>query len=109
MSSKRFGSIKSALILMAVLLWALNVSQARGDELFFVSGTVESISKDLKSIEVNEGRVLISPETKIVDEKEKPLGLTSLQQKPKVTIQVLRRSNGFYAQKIVVKTPLSKP
>ena len=109
MSSKTHLSVKSVFILIGVILWTLSFSQARADELFIVSGTIERLSKDLKSMEVNEGRVLISADTKIVDEKGKPLEVHSLQQKPMVTIQVLRRSSGFYAQKIVVKTPLSKP
>ena len=107
MSLKKYFLLK--FLLLAVTIFLLpTLCQAKEDEIFTVSGAIESLSKDFKSIEVNEGRVLITSDTEIVDQWGKPLGLKSLRPKLMVTLQVLRRGDRFLARKIVVKTSNDK-
>ncbi len=74
-----------------------------------VSGSVESVGKNHQSVVVNGGKVFITPDTKVMDEKGKALKPADLQQRSTVEIEALRHGQGFLATKIVVKTPKKSP
>jgi hypothetical protein len=79
-------------------------SQVKKDEIISFPGIIESIDKNFKFIIVNEARIFISNETKIVDEKGNVLKINDLKPKLSVTIEALRNPDGFFAKKILVRT-----
>jgi hypothetical protein len=80
-------------------------SQVKKEERSSISGIVESIPEDFRFVVVKDTRVFITPNTKIVDEEGNILKAKDLQPKLYVKIEVLRRSNSLFANKIVVKMP----
>ncbi|MGZ3950618.1 MAG: DUF5666 domain-containing protein [Flavisolibacter sp.] len=74
-----------------------------------ISGVVEKINQDSKFIVVDKARILVSAETKIVDEKGNILSIQDLNLDHSVQIEGVHRSNGFSATKILVKTPKKRP
>lgn len=79
-------------------------SQVKKDEIISFPGIIESIDKNFKFIIVNEARIFISNNTKIIDEKGSILQISDLRPKLQVMLEVLRNPDGFFAKKIVVKT-----
>lgn len=71
---------------------------------FTVTGMVENIGKDAKFIVVNKTKIFITQDTKIADENGKYLARDSLRTKDSVTIEVVQRPEGLFAQKVIVKT-----
>jgi hypothetical protein len=67
------------------------------------SGVIESIHKDFSFIVINEVRIYISPDTKIIDEGGGILQKGELQSRRKVIIEASRGKEGFYAKKIILK------
>ena len=74
-----------------------------------ISGVVENINQDSKSVVVNKAQILISSQTKIVDEKGNTLKMEDLNPSLSVAIEGFRNPNGFAATKIIVKTPKKRP
>jgi len=74
-----------------------------------ISGVIESLDKNYKSIVVNNTQILISPQTKVVDGNKHILKITDLNPNLPVSIRGIRNPNGFNALKIVVKTPTKNP
>ena len=70
---------------------------------FTVSGIVESVDKDFKFIVVNKTKIFMTSDTKILNENGKYLPRGNLKTKLPVSIEVLQKSEGLFAQKIVVK------
>ena len=73
------------------------------------SGVIESIDKDFKFIVVNGAKMLISGNTKIMDEKGNMLKMDDLKPKLSVVIEGVRSPDGFSAKKILITTPKKKP
>jgi hypothetical protein len=74
-----------------------------------ISGVIEKINKDSKVIVVDKGRIFVSAETRIVDDKENILRIQDLNPDHFVEIEGVHRSNGFSATRILVKTPKKRP
>ena len=74
-----------------------------------ISGVIEGLDKNSKSIVVNNTQILISSQTKVVDEKGNILKIEDLNPNLPVSIQGIRNPNGFAAMKIVVKTLKKNP
>ncbi len=88
---------------MTLLFLNPGFSQVKiGDTISF-PGVIESIQKDFKFIVINEVRIFISPDTKIVDENGNILKIKELKSRLNVTIEAIRNPNGLFAKKIVVK------
>jgi hypothetical protein len=79
-------------------------SQVKKDEIISFPGIIESIDKNFKFIIVNEARIFISNETKIVDEKGNAFKISDLKPKLNVVLEVIQNPDGFFAKKIVVET-----
>jgi hypothetical protein len=108
MKLRKVFFIKS-LILMLVLLIFLTGFQGKKEEIVSLSGIIEGFDKDFKFIVVNNARVFISLSTKIVDEKGNILKMDDLKPNLSVAIEGVRNPDGFFAKKIVIKTPKKKP
>ena len=80
--------------------------QGKKEEIIIFSGIITRISNDYKFIVVNDMNILISYDTKIVNEKGKSLKINELKPELFVTVQGVQNPNGFLAKKIMVKKPL---
>jgi hypothetical protein len=99
------------LVILAMTLVAVHpgLSQVKGEEIKSFSGSIESMAKDSRFIVVNEVRVFISSNTRIVDEKGNVLEIDHLKPRHLVTIEGVRKSEGISAEKItLIKTPKIK-
>ena len=108
MKLEKGGLLKSfafMLILMIFLPGALGIRE----EVTSYSGVIKSVDKDFKFIVVNDAKVLISDNTKVVDEKGNILPINNLKPGLSVAIEGGRGSNGFLANKIIITTPKRKP
>ncbi len=74
-----------------------------------VSGSVETVDKNHQSMIVNGGKVIITPDTKVVDEKGRSLKPSDLQQRSTVEIEALRHGQNFLATKILIRATKKSP
>jgi hypothetical protein len=91
------------IFILTLLIPNPGFSQVKKEETISFSGFIDNIPADFKSIIVNERRIFISSDTKIVDEKGNILKIGDLKKRYDVTIEALQRSNGVVARKITVK------
>ncbi len=107
MQFRKILSVELALLSLILLLTNSASSQVKGEERISFSGVIDSISKDLKFIVVNEAKILLSPTTQIMDEKGNLRKIDYLRVKRYVTIEGIRNADGIIVKRIMVKT--SKP
>jgi hypothetical protein len=100
---KKIFLIEFAIFILTFLVFNLGFSQVKMGETTSFPGVIESIPADFKFIVVNEVRIYISPDTKIVNENGNILKIEELKPRFNVTIEGVRSKDGFYAKKIVVK------
>jgi hypothetical protein len=103
MNSKKIFLIKVAIFILTFPVFNLGFTQVKIGETISFPGVIEKIQEDFKFIVINEVRIFISPDTKIVDEKGKILKINELKLRLNVIIEALRSTEGFFAKKIVVK------
>ena len=103
MNFKKIFLIEFAIFILTFLVFNLGFSQVKMGETTSFPGVIESIPADFKFIVVNEVRIYISPDTKIVNENGNILKIEELKPRFNVTIEAVRSKDGFYAKKIVVK------
>ena len=95
--------IQFAIFILTLLVFSPGLTQVKIGEMISFSGVIEGIPEDFKFIVINEVRIYISPDTKIVDENGNILKINELKSRLNVTIEAVRNSNGFFAKKIVLK------
>ena len=100
--------IKSVMFMLTLLIFLPGIQGIKQETISY-SGVIESIDKDFKFIVVNGAKILISENTKIVDEKGNILKMDDLKPKLSVVIEGVRSPEGFLAKKIVITTPKKKP
>jgi len=100
--------VKSVIFMLTLLIFLPGV-QGIKEEAASYSGVIKSTDKDFKFIVVNDAKVLLSDNTKIVDEKGKILRMSDLKPGLSVAIEGVRSSNGFFANNIVILSPKKKP
>jgi len=105
MSSKKIFLIKFGIFILILFVVNLSFSQVKKEETIVYGGIIKSISKDYKSILVYNENILISSNTKIFDEKGKPLKIEELKPELYVVVEGVINQNGFLARKITVKKP----
>ena len=98
--------IKSIILMVSFLIFITGFEVIKVET---VSGVIEKINKDSKFIVVDKGKIFVSDDTKIVDEKGNILRIHELNPDHSVEIEGVRRSNVFSATKILVKTPKKRP
>lgn len=104
----RFRKECLSLFLTAMLLLGLLCSgyaQTKKEPVILLPGIIEQISGDLRFLVVNETRIFISPETRVIDEKGKVWGLSELKPGTSIIIEVVRYASGFLAKQIVLQSP----
>ena len=105
MNSRRMFLVMFVIFMFIPLGENFGFSQVKKEEIIFYSGIIKSISKDYKFIVVYEDKILISSDTKIVNEKGKTLKIEDLRPELYVAIEGVPNPKGFLATKIVVKKP----
>ena len=103
MSIKRALLINLIVVLAIFLGFNLAFSQAKGAKIISFNGVIDAVPKSLKFIMVNEERVNITSDTKIVDAYGSTLKVTDLKVKLHVEIEAVTNQKTLYAKKIVVK------
>lgn len=76
--------------------------QFKERENFFQSGIIKEISWDRNSIVVNGKRYILTPETKIVDQKGNKLTKEEIKINVEVAIDAFSDSKGFLLKRIVI-------
>lgn len=95
--------IEYLIFTITLLFLSPSFSQVKVGETISFPGVIESIEENFKFIVINEVRIFISPDTKIVDEEGDILKIEQLKPRLNVTIEAVRNPNGFFAKKIVLK------
>jgi hypothetical protein len=103
MKLRKVVFIQILILILTLLILGPGFSQVKKEGTLSFSGYIDHTPADFKSIVVNEGRIFISSDTKIVDEKGNHLKIKDLKRRQYVTIVVLQKSNGVFAQKITIK------
>ncbi len=103
MNVKRALFVNLVVVLAIFLGFSLAFSQGKGAKTISFNGIIDAVPKSLKFIMVNEERVNISSDTKIVDTYGSTLKLTDLKVKLHVVIEAVTNQKTLYAKKIVVK------
>jgi hypothetical protein len=103
MKLKRALSIDLASFVITLLFLSQSFSQGRIGEIISFPGVIQSVQEDFKFIVINEVRIFISPDTKIVDESGKILKRDELKSRLHVDIEAVRNPNGFFAKKIALQ------
>jgi hypothetical protein len=106
MNSHRVFFVPVILLIFLLLIPSASFSQVKKEKIISFSGTIKTISKDLKIVVVNDVNVLISPDTKILDEKGRTLNINDLKPKLHVTVEAFENRDGIFARKIVVQEPI---
>jgi hypothetical protein len=104
MQFKRILGIELTIFILIFVLINPLTSEVKGGEKISFSGVIESVSKDLKFIVVNEAKILISPGTQIIGKRGKIFKINNLRPKLYVAVEAVRKPNGIMAEKIVIKT-----
>jgi uncharacterized ubiquitin-like protein YukD len=100
--------IKSIMFMFILLIFLPGIHGIK-QEATSQSGTIERIDRDFKFITVNGAKILLSGNTKIMDEQGNILKTDALKIKLSVVIEGARSPEGFLAQKIIITTPKTKP
>ena len=105
MNSKKIFLVKILIFMLILLMGSFAFSQHKEEERILFSGVITSISNDYRFFVVQNVNILISSNTKIVNEKGKPLKIDELRPELYVVIEGSPNPNGFLAKKITVKKP----
>lgn len=107
MKSRKVFLVQVYVLIIIIIFFILtpSSSQVKKDEIISFSGTIKTISEDLKTVVVNDMKVFISPDTKIFGGNGNNLKINELKPKLYVIVEALENSDGIFAKKIVVKKP----
>ena len=105
MKTKKVSFAILLIFLFILLEVNFGFSQAKKEEIIVYGGIIKSISKDYKSILVYSQDVLISPNTRIFNEKGNPLRIDDLRLELYVVVEGVESPKGLLAKKITVKKP----
>ncbi len=101
-SRRRIGMIVTVLTLTLLFL-ELSYAQVRKEKTIIFPGVIEQISADSKFIVVNEAKIFLSTDAKIMDENGNSLALYDLKRGSFITLEVVKHGNAFLATKIILK------
>ena len=105
----RLQKVSSIRFFIFTLAFTIFICGFQAIKIETISGVIESLDKNSKSIVVNNTQILISSQTKVVDGKGHILKIEDLNPNLPVSIKGIQKSNGFAAIKIVVKTLKKNP
>jgi hypothetical protein len=103
MGDKRTRMIGVWMIALIVLLSSPGWSQIAKEQTFSFTGVIEKVDDRLQFVVVNEAKIFISSDTVMVDDTGRVLQAGDLKRRASVALEVIRKPEGFFAKKIVVK------
>ena len=110
MKLRRILLLKLIVVVLTLFISNPGFSQIKSEKTISFSGTIDSIPKDPKFIVVNEWRVYLSPNTKIVSARGSILKKDDLKRGLNVSVEGVQKPEGIFAGKItVLSTPRAKP
>ena len=86
-----------------LLILSSGFSQVNTGEVLSFPGVIEKVSEDFRFIVVNEARILIFPNTRILDDNGQELKTSDLRPRLRIHLEVRSTTQGFVAQKLMVK------
>jgi len=95
-------ALMSSILLLAVVLASVpGFSQDRGEKVSTFSALIQDVPKNTNYIIINEAKVLVSG-AMIVSDTGSALGISDLKPRRYVTVEAVKRPDGFYAKKVTV-------
>ena len=88
-------------LLATVLLSQTGFPQDKGEKVRTFSALIQAVPKDAAYIIINEAKVVVSG-AKIVSDTGSVLGIGDLKPRLYVTVEAIKRPDGFYAKKVTV-------
>jgi hypothetical protein len=110
MQLKKVFLFQLILLVITLLLVNSGFSQGKKEGVLSFVGSLDSIPESRKFIVVNEQRVYITSNTKIVDENNNLLKMDDFKRGLSVKVEGIRKTEGIYADKItLIRIPKRKP
>jgi len=96
------------LVMAVVLVSAPGFTQDKGEKVVTFSGLIQAVPKDVSFIVINEAKVLVTG-AMIVSDTGSTLSMSDLKPKLYVTVEAVKRADGFLAKKVTVNSSLKIP
>lgn len=103
MNLKRVFFVKLLVLMLALSSIGPAFSQGKQGKTIVRAGEIEWVSRDFKYIGINEGKVLITPQTKVFDERGNSLNIRDLRQGRYVVVEMIRNPDGSTEKRIIIK------
>lgn len=103
MNLKRLFLVKLLVLILALSFIGPAFSQGKQGKTRIYAGAIEWVSRDFKYISINEHKVLITPQTKVLDEKGNSLNITDLKRGQNVVVELIRNPDGSTEKRIIIK------
>jgi hypothetical protein len=94
--------VKLFVLLLILILSSIGSAFSQGKRVVR-AGEIEWVSRDFKYIGINEGKVKITPQTKIVDSQGNSLKVSELKPGRHVTVELIRNADGSWEKRIVIR------
>ena len=98
----------SIFLLATVLLSQPGFPQDKGEKVITFSALIQAVPKDAAYIIINEAKLVVSG-AKIVSDTGSVLGIGDLKPRTYVTVEAVKRPDGFYARKVTVNSSSKVP
>ena len=96
------------LVMAVVLVSAPGFTQDKGEKVVTFSGLIQAVPKDVSFIVINEAKVLVTG-AMIVSDTGSTLSMSDLKPKLYVTVEAVKRADGFLAKKVTVNSSSKTP
>jgi hypothetical protein len=105
MSPKKVFWVELLVLMLTLSLISPAFSQGGPDRRIANAGVIVWVSWDLKYIAINtsEHKILITPQTKVLDEQGNSLRVSDLRRGLRIVIEVVRISDGSMEKRIIIK------
>jgi hypothetical protein len=105
MNLKKVFFVKLLILMLALSLIVPALSQGGSGKRKVASGVIDWVSQDFKSIALNtvEHRIVIPPETKVLDAYGNSLKVTDLRRGLNVVIESVRNPDGSTEKRILIR------
>ena len=102
MNLKKFFFVKLLVLLLVLFLIGPAFSQARDGKRIVYAGIIDWVSQDFKYIGINDHKLPITPQTKVLDEKGNRLATSELRQGRPIVVELIRNPDRSAEIRIVI-------
>jgi hypothetical protein len=103
MNLKKVFFVKLLVLILVLSFTGPAFTQGKPSKRVVRAGAIEWVSRDFKYIGINEGKVLITPQTKVLDEKGNSLDIRELRRGRHVVVELILNSSGSAEKRIIIK------